>query len=341
MNTPAPCTDANRRDPEPLELSIVLPVYNEAGNIERLLDEIVSALTSFGRRYEIIAVNDGSTDASLEHLRRAMERHRGVAITVVNFSRNFGQTAALSCGFKQARGKLVIPLDADLQNDPADIPKLVTLLETEGYDLVSGWRRNRRDNPIRVIPSRVANALINKLIKSTGVRLHDYGCTLKVYRREVIQNIKLYGEMHRFIPAFAGWMGARVGECEINHRPRRNGVSKYGMGRIWKVVLDLIVVRFFTDSFTKPMQFVGKYIAYLAALMLLCLAGLFGLDLAMDLQELTLNTYIIVAAIFLLAIQNLVVIGLLGEILIRNYFETLDRDPYAIREIIPPGEARG
>lgn len=315
----------------PLDLSIVLPVYNEEGNLNQLFEELVSVLSPLPVQWEVLAVNDGSTDSSLEVLQSQVDLYPESTIRVVEFTRNFGQTAALSCGFDLAQGKVVIPMDTDLQNDPADIPRLLEGIEA-GADVVSGWRRNRQDHPLRTFPSRVANGLINKLIKSTGVCLHDYGCTLKAYRYEVLEDLHLYGEMHRFIPAFAGWRGARVTEIEVNHRARTAGESKYGMARIWKVILDLIAIRFFTDHLTKPMQFFGKYALYLLAAMGGTLSCFFIADMA-GATGITFNTYLLTMAGFLLGIQNLLGIGIVAEIIVRHYFEAGDKRPYAIRSI--------
>ncbi len=314
-----------------LDLSIVLPVYNEQDNLNQLFDELVTVLDPLGLQWEILAVDDGSSDGSLEVLRTVVDAYPDATIRVVELTRNFGQTAALSCGFDLVQGRVVIPMDTDLQNDPTDIPRLLEGIEA-GADVVSGWRRNRKDHPLRTFPSKVANCLINKLIKSTGVSLHDYGCTLKAYRREVLDGLQLYGEMHRFIPAFAGWRGARVSEIEVNHRARTAGESKYGMGRIWKVVMDLIAIRFFTDHLTKPMQFFGKYAMYLSGAMIMALALLGGADLA-GATEITFNTYLLTAMAFLLAVQNLLGIGIVAEIIVRHYFEAGDKRPYAIRTI--------
>ncbi len=313
------------------DISIVLPIYNESGNIVPLLTEIFEVMSKHSWSYEVIAVDDGSRDDSVKLLKSLLAGPLEIDLKIIEFTRNFGQTPALACGIRHASGQIIVPMDADRQNDPADIPRLIEMLE-QGFDVVSGWRRQRQDKWVRRLPSRVANGLINKLIRNTGVALHDYGCTLKAYRRDVLQNIKLYGDMHRFIPAFAGWRGAKVGELEVNHRARTIGSSNYGMARIWKVLLDLIAVRFFVDSFTKPMQFFGKYITVLFVLMWLVLAALAGLDIAGG-EAITLNTYLLTIGLFGLAMQNLLVTGLIGEILIRNYFETSGRETYVVKGV--------
>ncbi|MHC5156667.1 MAG: glycosyltransferase family 2 protein, partial [Planctomycetota bacterium] len=232
------------------ELSVVIPLFNEALSLEALHTEIGHALADFD--YEILYVDDGSTDNSFSVLTDIQKKSNNVR--VIRFRRNFGQTAAMSAGFKYARGKIIIPMDADGQNDPADIPKLVTKLE-EGYDIVSGWRKERKDNAVtRTLPSRMANWMIGKI---TGIRLHDYGCTLKAYRAESLKQIRLYGEMHRFIPALARWGGEKVVEMVVSHRPRTTGQTKYGLSRTFKVILDLITNKFLASFSTKPIHIFG------------------------------------------------------------------------------------
>ncbi len=233
------------------ELSVAVPVYNEQENIRGLYEEITRALEG-KYNYEVIFVDDGSTDDSFSILEQIQGEDSRVR--VISFRRNFGQTAALSASFEHARGRIIVALDADLQNDPADIPGMIDKLN-EGYDIVSGWRRKRRDSTItRKIPSVIANWLIARI---TGVKLHDFGCTLKVYRHEVISETRLYGEMHRFIPALASWSGARITEVVVNHRPRTAGDAKYGLGRTVKVILDLITVKFLGSFSTKPIYIFG------------------------------------------------------------------------------------
>ncbi len=245
--------EATDRQDRP-DVSIVVPVYNEQENVQACYEEIKAALADLSPRYEIIFVDDGSTDGTLEALRKVSEAD-GCA-TVIELRRNFGQSAALAAGFDHARGDAVVPMDGDLQNDPRDIPALLARLdEPPGYDVVSGWRKKRRDNLLRKIPSRLANWIISS---GTGVRLHDYGCTLKAYRRTVLKDVRLYGEMHRFIPALIRWVGGRVGEMPVNHRPRIAGKSKYGMGRVFKVLMDLFTVKFMIHYLTKPLYFFGK-----------------------------------------------------------------------------------
>jgi len=241
-------------DKRPVTLSVVVPVFNEAPNIRPLYEEIAAALGSVVDSYEIVLVDDGSTDGSFELMR---ELHQAdPRVVVVQFRRNFGQSAAFAAGFDHAQGEIIVTMDADLQNDPADIPMLLEKLQ-EGYDVVSGWRQNRKDNIIRKIPSALANQLI---ARTTGVKLHDTGCSLRVYRREVVENIKLYGEMHRFIPALASWVGIKLAEMPVNHRPRGQGEAKYGkfgLDRAFRVILDLMTVYFLLGFFGRPMHLFG------------------------------------------------------------------------------------
>jgi glycosyltransferase involved in cell wall biosynthesis len=307
-------------------LSIVIPVFNEEENIPILADEIRRALEPQGIAYEVVAVDDGSTDGSwsrLEAVRAADPRWILVALR-----RNFGQTAALSAGFDHARGKVIVPLDGDLQNDPADIPRLLALAAE--YDIVSGWRKNRQDRLLsRRLPSLLANWLISKV---TGIRLHDYGCTLKAYRREVVEHLHLYGEMHRFIPAIASWMGITIVEVETHHRPRRFGRSKYGITRTVRVVLDLITVKFLLSFATKPIQVFGMLGmgavgagvaigAYLSALKLFLGAQIGGRPL------------LFLAILLIVVGVQFVVMGLLGEMLVRVYHESQRKPIYMVKRV--------
>ena len=317
--------------PDPVEISVVVPVYNEQDNVVPLLESIRDALEGLGRPYEAVVVDDGSTDATAERLREAAERLP--MLRVLRLRGNFGQSAALAAGFDHARGDLVVTMDGDRQNDPADILRLLDKLK-EGYDVVSGWRRERRD-PFwsRRVPSRFANALISWI---TGVRLHDYGCALKVYRREILRDVALYGEMHRFLPALARWVGATVGEIPVAHWPRRSGLSKYGIGRTVRVLLDLLTVKFLMSYWTRPIQIFG--------LLGLCLGGAGALlGLALTYQRLVqaiplANRPILLLAVLLILVGfQFVSIGLLGEMLVRTYHESQQKPVYIIREIIPTG----
>ncbi|NLX10118.1 MAG: glycosyltransferase family 2 protein, partial [Chloroflexi bacterium] len=238
----------------PFDLSVVLPVYNEKDNVLPVHDELAAVLAGMDLRYEIIYVDDGSRDGSTDAIRALADAHPDT-VRAVLLRRNFGQTAAIQAGIDHANGAIIALMDADLQNDPHDIPLMLQQMETEGYDLVSGWRKNRQDRALsRKLPSRIANRLISVV---TGVELHDYGCTLKTYRREVLDHVRLYGEMHRFIPVLANAAGARIVERVVNHRPRIHGKSKYGLWRTIKVVLDLMTVTFLTKYNTRPMYIFG------------------------------------------------------------------------------------
>lgn len=310
------------------QLSIVMPVYNEEQNVFPLFQEITKALKNYPHPYEIIFVDDGSTDQTHTSLQKICRQDDRVKCVI--FQGNFGQTAALSAGFDLAQGNLIVALDGDGQNDPADIPMLLDILE-QGYDMVCGWRKNRKDAFLsRKLPSFIANRIIAWV---TGVFIHDYGCTLKVYKKEIIKNIKLYGEMHRFIPAYASWAGAKVTEVEVNHRPRIAGISKYNILRSYKVILDLITVKFLCDYSTSPIYFFGTFG------MALCATGL--LSAIVTLIEkyyqgvfVHRNPLILLAILlFILGVQ-FIMIGLLAEILIRIYHESQDKKTYIVKEII-------
>ncbi|NMC51657.1 glycosyltransferase family 2 protein [Candidatus Kuenenbacteria bacterium] len=310
------------------KLSIVIPIYNEAENLPELFQEIKSSLASLGADYEIIAVNDGSTDNSFNVLKSLATAD--AKIKVISFSRNFGQTAALSAGFVHASGEVIIPLDADLQNDPHDIPLLLAKL-SEGYDIVSGWRKNRQDKLIsRKIPSRLANSLIGKITK---VKLHDYGCTMKAYKRESLAPVRLYGEMHRFIPALAAWHGAKITEVVTNHRPRKFGQTKYGIRRTFKVILDLLTVKFLTDYSTKPMHFFGKAGFY--SFSLAFLSGFLAVYLRLFHHISLIITPLPLLTVFLMLVGlQFILMGLLAEMITRTYYETQNKPTYFIKEKI-------
>lgn len=309
-----------------VELSIVVPIYNEEENVAALYEGIREALAPASMEYELIFVDDGSGDASFKLLKGiAAEDQR---VKLIRFRRNFGQTAAMAAGFDAAAGSVIIPMDGDLQNDPADIPRLVAKLH-EGYDVVSGWRKDRKDTFVtRKIPSMLANALISSM---TGVHLHDYGCTLKAYRREVLDGINLYGEMHRFVPALATQFGAKVAELPVNHRPRLYGTSKYGISRTLRVVLDLMTVKFLLTYSTKPIQLFGKWGVY--TLLAGFLSG--GMTLYMKIFEHTSmnrNPLLIMTAFLLFMGVQFIAMGLLGELNARTYFESQGKPIYVVRE---------
>ena len=316
-----------------MDFSIVVPLYNEEENIVDLYAALVSALDVTGQGYEIIMVDDGSTDGTFARLTGLAERDDRVK--VIRFRRNFGQTAAMAAGFDVATGQVVIPMDGDLQNDPADIPRLVSKIG-EGYDVVSGWRKDRKDTFInRKLPSMLANGLISAM---TGVHLHDYGCTLKAYRREVLDGINLYGEMHRFVPALASQIGARVAELPVRHHARRFGTSKYGISRTMRVILDLMTVKFLLSYSTKPIQLFGKLGVYTLEAGFLCGA----LTVYMKLFEHTSmnrNPLLILTAFLLFTGVQFIVLGLLGELNARTYYEAQGKPIYVVREKINFGDS--
>lgn len=315
-----------------LQLSVAVPLLNEQDNIRALYEQITRALAD-KYDYEIIFVDDGSTDNSfsiLTQLHKADPRVR-----VIRFRKNFGQTAALAAGFAYARGRLIAALDADLQNDPADIPKLIAKLD-EGFDIVSGWRKKRHDKTItRLIPSTIANWLTAKI---TGVKLHDFGCTLKVYRREVLAETKLYGEMHRFIPALASWSGAQITECVVNHRPRTAGAAKYGLGRTVKVILDLITIKFLGSFSTKPIYIFGGLGLATALGAVVCgLAVLYQKFISASHLSMNRNPLLVLTAMLITATIQFILMGLLAELLVRTYHESQNRPTYVIKEILESG----
>lgn len=311
-----------------IQLSVIIPVFNEEENIEPLYREIREALGGLGVEYEILAIDDGSTDDSFTVLKRLHEEEPRVR--VIRFRRNFGQTAAFAAGFDLARGEMIVTIDADLQNDPADIPRLLAKLE-EGYDVVSGWRVERRDPFLtRRFPSMVANRLISEI---TGVRLHDYGCSLKAYRREVVKNIRLYGELHRFMPALASWMGVQVTEVPVNHRPRKFGQTKYGLSRTIRVLLDLLTVRFLLSYSTRPIQIFGLlgFLFFGTGGLLLAYLGFVRLILQQPIAD---RPLVLLAILLTMVGVQLVTMGLLGELVVRTYHESQGKPIYAVREIL-------
>lgn len=306
------------------DLSVIIPVFNEEDNIDLLYEKLVSSLDKINCSWEAVFIDDGSIDRSFDALRKISARDS--RIRVVKFVRNFGQTAALAAGIDHAEGKVIIPMDADLQNDPADIVRLLEKMK-EGFDVVSGWRKNRQDAFLhRVLPSWLANKLISSI---SGVRLHDYGCSLKAYRREVIKNIKLYGEMHRFVPIYASWQGARVTEIPVDHHPRQFGQSKYGISRTFKVILDLITVKFMSTYFTKPIYLFG--FAGMASLGLSIASFLWMLVLKFGYDTTFIETPlpVLCAMFFMLSVQ-FILMGLLAEILMRTYHESQGKRIYIV-----------
>jgi len=308
------------------EISIFLPVFNEEPNLRPLHDKLDHALKTLNRTAEIVYVDDGSTDGSLKILRELAEQDPRVR--VVALRRNYGQTAAMAAGIDAAQGEVLIPMDADLQNDPADITRLLTKLD-EGYDVVSGWRKDRKDKMVsRKIPSMLANRLISWI---GGVPLHDYGCSLKAYRRESLQDVRLYGEMHRFIPIYASWAGARVTEIPVEHHARTMGKSKYGIERTLKVVFDLMTIKFMASYQTKPIYVFGSF--GMLAFAISFLAGLYAVFLKIFHRADFVQTPLPILTIVMFAVGiQFVLMGLLAEMQVRTYHESQAKPIYAVRE---------
>jgi len=311
-----------------IDLSIVIPIYNERESIEKLYKKLDEALSRINLKYEVLLIDDGSIDGTFNELLKIHRKNR--LYKIIRFRKNFGQTSAISAGFSYAEGEVVVTLDADLQNDPQDIPVLLEKLN-EGYDIVSGWRKNRKDKAVtRRFPSIIANKIISKL---TGVHLHDYGCTLKAYKKEVVKNINLYGEMHRYIPAIASWMGVKVAEVPVMHHSRRHGKSKYGVSRTIKVILDIITLKFLLSYSQSPIQMFGLLglfsgmIGFIVTAYLIIMRLFFNQSLA--------DRPLFILSIFMIFIGvQLITIGLLAEVLIRVYHKVQDRSTYVIKDII-------
>ncbi len=307
-------------------ISVVIPMFDEAGNVDALIASLIPALEALGRPFEVIFIDDGSRDGTSEKLTYAAQTNPHLKVVI--FKRNVGQTAAMMAGIDHAKGEVIVPMDGDLQNDPADIGKLLDKLD-EGYGVVSGWRKNRQDDYwTRTFPSRIANAIISRV---SGVKLRDYGCTLKAYRREVLEGFRLYGEMHRFVPIYANWQGARVAELPVAHKPRQAGRSKYGLNRAFKVLLDLMVVKFLTQYETKPIYIFGTVGL-----------GFFGISLIAGLWALYLKFFegtsfvetplpLLFTLGFITGVMCMLM-GLLAEVLVRIYYESQDKRPYAVKD---------
>lgn len=309
-------------------ISIIVPAFNEEENIPELLDRVGAVRKSLPEDFELVVVDDGSSDRTVERLKHCSRNHD--FIRVVCLKRNYGQTAAIRAGIENSKGDTVVLMDADLQNDPEDIPHMVQMLKKDGVDVVSGWRRDRKDPFLtRIIPSRVANLIISW---ATGVHLHDYGCTLKAYKREVIEEVRLYGEMHRFIPALARIEGARVIETPVSHHPRNRGKSKYGLGRTFKVLLDLLVVVFLMKYRTRPIHFFGS-VAFLFGMTGLGLF-LFVCVRAFLLGGIWVSPLLFISLLLIAFSLNFLALGILAEIMARIYFESPRVKPFTIREII-------
>lgn len=315
-------------DQTPPGLSVIVPVYNEEQSLSILVEKLMVVLRGLPNRFEIVLVNDGSQDGSLALLRSLSQVHP--EIKVVDFRRNYGQTAALMAGIDHASNDIVVMIDADLQNDPADIPRLLAKLD-EGYDVVSGWRKERKDSELkRNWVSRIANRFISRV---SGVKLHDYGCTLKVYRRSMVSGVRLYGEMHRFIPIYAEWQGARITELPVAHHARQFGASNYGLERIFKVVLDLLVVMFLRRYFAKPIYLFGGFglISIVAAFGTIALAILLRFAAHISLIQTPLP--LLAALLFLVGMIS-ILLGLVAEMLVRTYYESQGARAYLVGELI-------
>jgi dolichol-phosphate mannosyltransferase len=317
-----------------VEISVVIPFYNEEEGIKPLFARLLPVMEATLRPWEVVAVNDGSKDgtlAALQHLASGDGR-----IKIVDFARNEGQTAALQAGFDYSQGEIVIPMDADLQNDPTDIPILLAKLE-EGWDVVSGWRKNRKDGAIkRNLPSRIANCIISK---ASGVHLHDYGCTLKAYRRTILEDVRLYGEMHRFIPIYASWNGAKVTELPVAHHPRVFGKSKYGLERILKVLLDLLVTCFLDRYLRKPIYVFGSFGALLLVVALVCTLIAFYLKFSGQASFVQTPLPLVAVITFSLGISSLLM-GLLAEVTTRTYFESQGKPSYKVKRLVNINEKK-
>lgn len=312
-------------------LSVILPIYNESKSIPILFDALEDAIGQYD--YEIIAINDGSKDDSFAQLRTICAQNDRVK--AVNFKRNFGQTAAINAGIQYASGEIIVLIDSDLENDPHDIPRLIEKLNT-GYDVVSGWRQNRWEKEFltRKLPSRMANKLISSI---SGVQLHDYGCTLKAYRRDVIKEVILYGQMHRFIPVYCAWQGGKVTEIPVRYQPRQFGKSNYGIFRTYKVLLDLVLIKFLEKYMQRPIHFFGGVgvLTFLVSFAAVLLAAYFKITGQKDLIETPLPT--IASMFFIIGIQ-LVLMGVMAEILMRTYYESQHKMPFSVKETINFGQ---
>ena len=312
-----------------IELSVVIPIKNEAPNLGDLYRELTDTLEGWGRSYEVIVVDDGSTDESFSTLARMQASDPRWRI--IRFRRNFGQTAAFSAGFPHAKGRLIATADGGLQNDPRDIPAMVRTLDTEGLDIVCGWRKNRKDALVsRLLPSMMANRLISW---ATGVRLHDYGCSLKIFRTEVVKPLKLYGEMHRFIPAIASEQGVKIAEMVVNHRARRHGTSKYGISRTIRVILDLLTVKFLLSYSTRPVQIFGLIGLTMLTPGSVILAYLAFVKVFQN-EAIGNRPLLLLGILLVFTGVQLITLGLLAELQARTYHESQDKPTYVIRELL-------
>jgi glycosyltransferase involved in cell wall biosynthesis len=312
-----------------MNLSLIVPVYNEQDNLPFLFEAIHKVMNSLNQSWEVILVDDGSQDNSLSVLKEHAQKDLG-HVRVISFRRNFGQTAAIAAGLDYAQGETIVLLDADLQNDPADIPMMLAKLD-EGYDLVSGWRISRKDNALtRNFPSMIANWLISRV---TGVHLHDYGCTLKAYRRDVLEGFRLYGEMHRFIPVYASSVGAKITEMPVNHHPRKYGKTKYGLERTVKVVLDLFTVKFLVAYSSKPIYLFGGTGGLLMVISTIFMIYLLVRRLFFFISVTGSPLFQVSAMLFTLGFQSMLM-GLIAELLVRTYHESQRKPTYTVRSMI-------
>ncbi len=309
-------------------ISVVIPLYNEEENIKPLVNELNDVIKDIDGKAEIVFVDDGSIDNTVSVLEKELRKY-DLKFKIVKLRRNFGQTAAIMAGFDNAEGDIIITMDGDLQNDPKDIKKILQYMDE--YDVVSGWRKNRKDPFFtRVLPSKIANFIISRYL---GLYLHDYGCTLKGYKKDIVKNIRLYGEMHRFIPVFALIEGAKIKEIEVNHRPRKYGKTKYGLSRIFRVILDMITVKFLLSFFTSPMHFIGgwgiisSFIGILSFILTLIMKWYWKIDM-------TGNPLLYLSGTFIILGVQLILMGIIAEVEVRTYFEAQNRRPYSIKKII-------
>ena len=316
----------NNKD-ETLDLSVVIPVYNEAKNVKNLYEKLEEVLLKLDKSYEVLLIDDGSTDGTTDKLAEIHETNP--KYKVIQFRRNYGQTAAISAGFDYAIGKVIVTIDADLQNDPKDIPKVLEKME-EGYDVVSGWRKERKDPFLtRIIPSKVANWLVSIL---AGIYLHDYGCTLKAYSKDVAKNVQLYGEMHRYIPALASWIGINVSEIPVSHHKRKFGKSKYGLSRTPRVILDLITLKFLLSYSTRPIQIFGS-IGIITTFLGFLIALFLSYVKLVQKQSIGDRPLLLLAVLLIFLGFQFISMGLLGELVVRIYHEAQNKPIYFVKKI--------
>ena len=321
-------SNISKKNASGIDLSIVIPIYNERESVAKLYKELDKTLSAMSLKYEVLLIDDGSTDGTFDELKKIHRKNK--LFKIIRFRKNFGQTPAISAGFNFAEGEVIVTLDSDLQNDTRDIPLIIEKIN-EGYDIVSGWRVNRKDKAItRRFPSAVANKIISKL---TGVYLHDYGCTLKAYRKEVVKNIELYGEMHRYIPAIASWMGVRVAEVPVRHHSRKYGKSKYGVSRTIKVILDIITVKFLLSYSQRPIQVFGLLGLFSATAGFIITVYLIIMRIFFS-QALSERPLFILSIFMVFIGIQLITMGLLAEVLMRVHQEVGNKTTYAIKEML-------